>query len=141
MKKIIAHAIMSFAEDIESVNTKDWIESHTCSFKPLHRYKGKLTLENGKLKFEGKDNKEKKPFELEIELKKITDVYFGLDELFTRGNNSNLELWLKPLRIKFETEGLEKTIYLFIDFKSFTKTSDNKKWFEALKDLDKTMDF
>lgn len=132
---------MSFVEDIESFNTNDWIESHTCSFKPLHRYKGKLTLENGKLKFEGKDNKEEKPFELEIELNKITDVYFGLDEVFTRENDSNFEFWLKPLRIKFEKDGSEKTIYLFIDLKNLTKTSENKKWFEVLKDLDKTMDF
>jgi len=132
---------MSFAEDIESVNTKDWIESHTSSFKPLHRYEGELILENDKLKFKGKDNKEENPFELEIEFKKITDVYLGLDEVFTRGNVNNLELWLRPLRIKFDMDGSEKTIYLFIDFKSLTKTSDNKKWFEVLKDLDKTMDF
>ena len=136
-----AHAIMSFTENIESFNMKDWVESHTYSFKPLHRYEGKLTLENGKLKFEGKDNKEERMFELEIELKKITDVYLGLDEVFTRGNDSNLDLWLKPPRIKFERNGSEKTIYLFIDLNNLTKTSENKKWFEVLKDLDKTMDF
>ena len=141
MKKITARVIMSFTEDIETFNMNDWIESHTSSLNPLHRYEGELILENDKLKFKGKDNREEKPFELEIELKKITDVYFGLDEVFTRGNDSNIELWLKPLRIKFEKDGLEKTIYLFVDLNSLTKTSGNKKWFEALKDLDRTMDF
>ena len=141
MKKITAHAIMSFTEDIKTFNMNDWIESHTSSLNPLHRYEGELILENDKLKFKGKDSREERSFELEIELKKITDVYLGLDEVFTRGNDSNLDLWLKPLRIKFERNGSEKTIYLFIDLKNLTKTSENKKWFEVLKDLDKTMDF
>ena len=141
MKKITAHAIMSFTEDIKTFNMNDWIESHTSSLNPLHRYEGELILENDKLKFKGKDSREERSFELEIELKKITDVYLGLDEVFTRGNDSNLDLWLKPLRIKFERNGSEKTIYLFIDLNYLTKTSENKKWFEVLKDLDKTMDF
>ena len=140
-KKMNAQAIMTFSEDIENFDLKDWVESHTHFSKPLHRYEGELILERGKLKFEGKDNKEEKPFELEIELKKITDVYLGLDEIFTRRNDSNLDLWLKPLRIKFEMTGSEKTIYLFIDLMYSTKISKNKKWFEVLKDLDKTMDF
>ena len=135
-----AQANMSFTEDIESFDKKDWVESHTSSLNPLHRYEGKLTLENRKLKFEGKDNKEN-PFELEIELEKITDIYYGLDEVFTRNNDINLDLWLKPLRVKFEIDGSEKTTYLFINLNTSTKTSDNKEWFEVLKDLDKTMDF
>ena len=141
MKKITAHAIMSFTEDIETFNMNDWVESQTSSINPLHRYEGELILENDKLKFKGKDSREERSFELEIELKKITDVYLGLDEVFTRGNDSNLDLWLKPLRIKFERNGSEKTIYLFIDLNNLTKTSENKKWFKVLKDLDKTMDF
>ncbi len=136
-----AQVIISFTEDIESFDIKDWIESHTLSSNPLHKYEGELDLKNGKLNFQGKDYKDGNPFKLKIKLKKITDVYLGLDEVFTRGDDKNLDSWLKPLRIKFEKDGSERTIYLFTNLKSQSKTSDNKKWFEILKDFDKTMDF
>jgi len=107
------NSLMAFEEDIKHRSWLDWLEAHTSGFKPLHRYEGILELSNDELIFHGKDVKENKEFKLKIPLRDI--IYYGFDEVF-KGREKRAWPWNKPLRIKYQSENGERTIYLFAHF-------------------------
>ena len=62
---------------------------------------------------------------------------YGFDEVF-KGREERAWPWNKPLRIKYQSENGEKTIYLFAHFhhkKGIIRTSDNKEVYEKLKEI------
>jgi len=131
------NSLMAFEEDIKHRSWLDWLKAHTSGFKPLHRYEGILELSDEELIFKGKDVKENKKFQLKILLKNITDVHYGFDEVF-KGREERAWPWNKPLRIKYQSENNERTIYLFAHFhhkKGTIRTSDNKELYEKLKEI------
>lgn len=100
---------------------------------------GILELSNDELIFHGKDVKENREFQLRIPLKNITDIHYGFDEVF-RGREERAWPWNKPLRVKYQSEDGERTVYLFAHFhheKGIVRTSDNKELYERLKKLTK----
>jgi len=130
------NSLMAYEEDIKSRSWMDWIKAHTSGFKPLHRYEGVLELSRDELIFNGRDVKENREFQLKIPLKSIRDVHYGFDEVF-KGREERAWPWNKPLRIKYQSEGGEKTVYLFAHFhhKKGIRTSDNKEVYEKLKEV------
>lgn len=54
------NTLMAYEEDIKSRSFCDWIKAHTSFMKPLHRYDGVLELTEQKMKFTGRDVKEKR---------------------------------------------------------------------------------
>ena len=130
------NSLMAYEEDIKNRTWLDWLKAHTSGFKPLHRYEGTLELSNSELTFNGRDIKENKEFQLRIPLDKITDVHYGFDEVF-KGREERAWPWNKPLRIKYQAKGVEKTIYLFAHFhhEKGVRTSDNKEVYEKLKEF------
>jgi len=130
------NSLMAFEEDIKSRSWLDWIKAHTSGFKPLHRYEGVLELNEEELIFDGRDVKENERIKLKVPLRNITDVHYGFDEVF-KGREERAWPWNKPLRIKYQSEEGERTIYLFAHFhhKSGIRTSDNEELYEKLKEM------
>ena len=130
------NTLMAYEEDIKSRSFWDWIKAHTSFMKPLHRYDGVLELTEQKMKFTGRDMKEKKDFNLEVEFGNITDIHFGFDDVFT-GWEDRAAPWNKPSRVRYKSKEGEKTVYLFANFhhKYGMRNSDNKEVFEKLKSL------
>ncbi|HIQ29366.1 MAG TPA: hypothetical protein EYH45_02250 [Candidatus Caldiarchaeum subterraneum] len=129
-------SLMAYKEDIKSRSWVDWLKAHTSFFKPLHRYEGVLELTSNELVFNGKDVKENKEFQLKIQLRNIIDVYYGFDDVF-KGREERAWPWNKPLRIKYQSENGEKTIYLFARFhhRKGIRASDNKEVYRKLKEI------
>lgn len=131
------NSLMAYEEDVKRRSWTDWLKAHTSGFKPLHRYEGVLELSDEELIFEGRDIREKVEFRLEIPLRKIREVHYGFDEVF-RGREERAWPWNKPLRIKYQSEDGEKTIYLFARFHrkgGIIRASDNKEVYEKLRKL------
>lgn len=129
------NTLMAYEEDIKNRSWIDWLKAHTSGFKPLHRYEGTLELTDDELIFTGIDIKEEGKLNLRIPLKSIKDVYLGFDNIF-KGREERAWPWNKPLRIKYQYGGSEKTIYLFAHFhhkKGIIRTSDNKDVYERLE--------
>ena len=137
------NSLMAYEEDIKNGKFTDWLKALTSGFKPLHRYEGIFELNEGAIIFEGRNVKEDKNFRLEIPIEKVTDVYLGWDDVFTGfpGNRAGDRAypWNKPLRIRYESEQGERTIYLFVHFhrKWGIRASDNKDVYEKLKEIKK----
>jgi hypothetical protein len=133
--------LLAYEEDIKSRSVLDWLKAHTSGFKPLHRYRGTLELDGGKIVFNGKDLKEGADFHLEIAPKDITDVYLGWDSVYTGFPGSKAGdrayPWNKPLRIRYRSEEGEKTIYIFANFhhRHGIRASDNRQVLERLKPI------
>ncbi len=125
--------LLAYEEDIKNAGICDWITSHTTGFSPLHRYEGTLEVieDERKLVFRGKDKSTGKDFVLYIPFSKIRDVYLGFDEVFRIWDER--APWNKPLRIKYEEDGKFKTVYIFVAFKRFLRTTENRRLYEKLK--------
>lgn len=106
--------------------------------EPPHKYRGKITLGKDALMLKGMDIKRDEEFGIEIPCEKIEDLLFGFDDVFKRRMSI-----LKPLRIRYQTDGERSTVYLFIDFRKavflfslrawvIPKTK-NKDWLFALR--------
>ncbi len=130
------NSLMAYEEDIKSRSWIDWLKAHTSGFKPLHRYEGVLEMNDNELIFNGKDVRDDREFQLKIPLKSIIDVHYGFDEVF-KGREERAWPWNKPLRIKYQSENGEKTIYLFAHFhhKKGIRASDNKEVYEKLREI------
>ena len=130
------NTLLASKKDVINRSLIDFIKAHTSGFKPLHRYEGTLELKEDKLVFEGIDIKDETIFKLEIALSNITDVYYGFDEVF-RGREERAWPWNEPIRIRFKEDGVEKEIYLFVNFhhKHGIRTSDNKEVYQKLTEI------
>lgn len=51
------NTLLAFDEDIKKRTLLDWIKAHTSGFKPLHRYREILELNDNELRFDGIDTK------------------------------------------------------------------------------------
>lgn len=106
--------------------------------EPPHKYRGKLTLGKDALTLKGLDIKRDEEFGIEIPYEKIEDLHFGFDDVFTRRMSI-----LKPLRIRYRSNGERSTVYLFIDFHKAAvffslrawviPITKNKDWLFALR--------
>lgn len=133
------NTLMAYEEDLKNRSFWDWMKAHTSGFRPLHRYEGVFELNEDRIIFDGKDIKEARDFNLEIPIKDITDVYLGWDEVFagfpmSRAGDRAYP-WNKPLRLRYQSDQEERTIYLFVRFhrRHGIRASDNKEVYEKLK--------
>ena len=69
---------------------------------PLHKYKGKVTLNEHKIAFSGKDKDTQQPSEFTIPRQKILEPYLDWDDVLRRWKDTRA--WIKPLRITFKTD-------------------------------------
>ncbi len=100
--------------------------------KPLHKYIGKLIVEEDYLIFYGRDKKTKKTFEVLIPREKIREVFLGWDDVLRRWRDTRA--WIPPLRIRFEDEGKLRTLYIYAKGeKGKVYGRENRKIFEELK--------
>lgn len=130
-----ASAFLAFEEDIKGRGFRDWLKAHTSFMGPLRRYDGEINLTDAEIPFRGDDIKEEGQLELNIPRDKITAVYLGFDQVF-KGREERAWPWNKPLRIRFEIDEGERTIYLYVEPWKGGKglsTPKNKEWFELLK--------
>ena len=135
-KKVFKNSLLAFSEDIKNRSVWDWIKAHTSFMRPLHRYRGTVKLTDKDLKFKGRDIKDKSSFQLKIPITDIKDVNLGFDKVFS-GWEERAAPWNKPLRIKYNKGGEERTIYIFARFhrKFGLRSSDNKKLLNDLGTL------
>jgi len=127
------HSLLAFREDIEHRGLLDWIEAHTSFMRPLHRYYGILKTDRENLIFSGKDEKSGEPFYLVIKLSGITGIHLGYDHIFKRIEDRSLGIFhFVPLRIDFIREGKGESVYVFANYSSLIRHSDNQKLFDEL---------
>lgn len=74
--------------------------------KPPHKHEGHVILGRDALKLKGDDG-----LEANIPYGKIKGLYLGFDESFKRRMSI-----FRPLRIRYQTDGGEDTVYLFVGF-------------------------
>ena len=128
-------ALLAYKEDIENKSLADWFSAHTSFMLPLHRYRGEIILHKDSIFFSGEDKTTKKKHVLAFPLNSISDIHYGFDETYQRNDDRGLGLFSKPLRITFEENNQQKTVYLWIGFNRITRTSNNRKWFEIINEL------
>ena len=127
------NSLLAYDEDIKNRSFREWLVAHTSFLKPLHRYKGILKVDEEALVFDGKNKNGYIDFNVTILMDNITDVFLGYDEVFRRREDRSMGLrGFEPLRIRFETKGGEKTIYVFAGF-HWTRTSHNRDLYEQLE--------
>lgn len=130
-------AIWAFEEDIKEL--KKSFKEHILMAhlsqplgKPLHKYIGKLIMEEDCLIFYGRDKKTKKPFEVLIPRENVREVFLGWDDVLRRWRDTRA--WIPPLRIRFEDEGKLRTLYIYAKKeKGKVYGRENRKIFEELK--------
>ena len=108
--------------------------------KPLHRYIGKLVINEDALIFYGKDKKAGEIVEKLIPKEKIIEIFLGWDETLIRWMDTRA--WMPPLRVRFEEDSKQKTLYIYIkkeEGKIYGR--ENKKIFEKLKSAWKNVIF
>ena len=100
--------------------------------KPLHRYVGKIVMEEDGLILSGKDKKTERASEILIPREKIREAFLGWDDVLRRWRDTRA--WIPPLRIRFEDEGKLKTLYVYAK-KEMGRIygRENRKIFEELK--------
>jgi antitoxin component of MazEF toxin-antitoxin module len=114
-KKIIFDAIWAFKEDILQLrkDLKANINAHVSQplGKPLHKYKGKISITRNNLILEGEivDSKQQSIFL--FSQKEITDFHLGWDNTLRRWKDSRA--YIKPLRITFRNGIDTKTVYIY----------------------------
>ncbi len=123
--------LFSFKEDIAKRSIKDWLTSHISFLLPIHRYKGDIELAEDQLTVTFVDQNTQLS---KIILKKndIINIHHGFDNVFRTGDDRSVGLTFKPLRITFDKDGKEHSLYLIIDFNRLTRTSKNRDWYETL---------
>ena len=100
--------------------------------KPLHRYVGKIVMEEDGLILSGKDKKTERTSEILIPREKIREAFLGWDDVLRRWRDTRA--WIRPLRIRFEDEGELKTLYIYAKKEEgMIYGRENKKIFEELK--------
>jgi hypothetical protein len=127
------HSLLAFKEDIEHRGLWDWLEAHTSFMRPLHRYYGILQVNQDNFLFSGTDQKTCNSFDLLIKISEITGVHLGYDNIFKRIEDRSLGIFhFVPLRIDFRKDMLEESIYVFANYSSLIRHSDNQKLFDEL---------
>ena len=130
---VFEHSLLAFKQDIEHRGLLDWLEAHTSFMRPLHRYYGTLEINCENLLFSGTDEKTGNSFDLMIKIPEITGIHLGYDHTFMRIEDRSLGLFhFVPLRIDFTMNGKEESIYVFANYFSQIRNSDNKKLFDEL---------
>lgn len=78
--------------------------------KPLHRYRGWVKIDEGKLYFFGEDKYTGNLLRMLIPLSKVKDVSVGFDDVIRRWRESRgLE---RPLKITYREDKKERTLYI-----------------------------
>ena len=132
------NSLLAYKTDIEHRGLLDWIEAHTSFLKPLHRYTGILQTGPEGLSFLGWDDKQGENFSLAIRYNEITDLHLGYDSVFKRIEDRSLGIFhFVPLRINFSKNAIEECIYVFANYSSLIRQSDNQELFDDLKSLQK----
>ncbi|MBN1784449.1 MAG: AbrB/MazE/SpoVT family DNA-binding domain-containing protein [Candidatus Bathyarchaeota archaeon] len=114
-KKLIFDAIWAFKEDILQLrkDLKANITAHVSQplGKPLHKYKGKISITRNNLILEGElvDSKQQSIFL--FSQKEITDFHLGWDNTLRRWKDSRA--YIKPLRIMFRNGIDTKVVYIY----------------------------
>lgn len=114
-KKLTFDAVWGFEEDILELrkNIGKNIIAHTSQplGKPLHKYKGELSITKDNLVLKGEDVDSKDEITLLFSIREITNVHLGWDDTLRRFKDSRA--WIRPLRITFENEKESKILYLY----------------------------
>ena len=114
-KKLLVDAVWGFQEDILELrkNLEKNIIAHTSQplGKPLHRYKGKLSITRDNFILEGEEADSKQQATFLFSIQEITDIHLGWDDTLRRWKDSRA--YIRPLRITFRNETEDKILYLY----------------------------
>ncbi len=116
-KNFVYDAIWSFEQDIleERKSLSKDLESHTSQSvggMPLHKYKGQLTIERGKILLKGENTDSKEHASFVFSLSKIENICLGWDETLRRWRDTRA--LIQPLRITFKEETESKKLYVYV---------------------------
>jgi hypothetical protein len=128
MEILSGHALWLFNSDFQDFSFIDKIGVLFTGVKPLHKYEGDAYLSyDGIVLIADTD-------ELKINLKDITQVYLGFDDIYKPTYVKNLGVFWQPLRLTYnDSDSFEKIIYLVIDHNYFS--TNNQTWFNRLTEM------
>nr|MDO8081254.1 hypothetical protein [Candidatus Freyarchaeota archaeon] len=133
---IFYDAIWGFREDILEVRGRFkehvWLAHLSQPMGiPLHKYKGKVTLDENKIAFSGRDKDTRQPIEFIIPRQNISEVYLGWDDNVRRWRDTRA--LIKPLRITFRVDDEIRILYLYAkEEDTAVYGEENKKLYEEL---------
>lgn len=125
-------ALWIFDHQVDERGLADWLKAHTSFLKPLHRYEGEIRLKEKSIELIGKNVKTDEDYSLDISRKDVLNVDLGYDEVFRRREERSLGVVLTPLRIEYKEKERNRKIYLFINYRRFSRRSSNGGWFREL---------
>ena len=100
----------------------------------LHKYKGKVNLDENKIAFSGREKDTLQPSELTVPRQKILEVYLGWDDVIRRWRDTRAGI--KPLRITFKTNDEIRIIYLYAKLeKKAVYGKENRRLYEELREI------
>ena len=119
--------LWAYDYDLETKSKLSGIAGLFSFMTPLHNHKGVITLTADHIEVSGDEP-------LNIPLYLIEQLYLGFDDYFPSSSVKNLGAFWQPLRVQYSlTSSQTATVYLVINYNGvFT---DNKKWFEVIKNL------
>ncbi|WXG42225.1 MAG: PEP-utilizing enzyme [Candidatus Freyarchaeum deiterrae] len=136
---IVYDAIWGFKEDILEVRGRfkeQVLLAHLSQPMgiPLHKYEGKVTLDENKIALSGKDKDTQQTVEFIIPRQNISELYLGWDDAVRRLEDTRAVI--KPLRITFRMDDKIRVLYLYAkgeDTAVYGK--ENKKLYEEARPI------
>ncbi|MEM2134953.1 MAG: hypothetical protein QXG44_08880 [Candidatus Jordarchaeaceae archaeon] len=134
---VVYDAIWGFKEDILEVRgrfkERVWLAHLAQPWGiPLHKCRGKVTLDENKMAFSGRDKDTQQVVEFVIPRQNILEVYLGWDDVIRRWRDTRA--LIRPLRISFKTDDETKVLYLHVKEESRRIFGEkNKELYEALR--------
>ncbi len=125
----------AFEEEIEEGISLGDFRSSDLVVRPPYRYQGEIQLTEDTIKLVGEDKESGKDCSILILRNQVTDIHLGYDQIFRRWKEwLTLGSSLQPLRVKWEKDDSQETIYLFVGFVSFPRSSKNEEWLSLFEE-------
>ena len=116
---------VSFSESAKAHESQPW-------GIPMHKYRGCLTIEADRIKFEGEDAFSNKAVGLLFSITEVKDIHLGWDNTLRKWRDTRASI--RPLRITFQDGAESKTLYVYAkkqEARIYGK--ENKEIYQILK--------
>lgn len=127
-------ALIIFEEDVMDTDVLKRLRAMIVTqMLPPHRYDGTLTIDEGKILFDGKDLLSNERFRLSISMDSIRDIHLGFDDLYIGKDSKGKRYQLSPIRLKYvDDRSRQRTVYIFPEFRGLFRTNSSEEVYRIL---------
>ncbi|MEO9365678.1 MULTISPECIES: hypothetical protein [Candidatus Nitrosocaldus] len=127
-------ALMIFEEDVMNADVLKRLRAMIVTqMLPPHRYDGTLTIDEGRILFDGKDLISNERFRLSIPMDSIRDIHLGFDDLYIGKDSKGKRYQLSPIRLKYvDDTSRQRMIYIFPEFRGLFRTNSSEEVYRIL---------